>query len=364
MKPLATVQDEQTTEIGPRFTLVPFSRLQANRERNYLIKGLIPRVGLTVIWGPPKSGKSFWTFDAMLHVALGWEYRGRKTIAGAVVYCAFEGVEGYGNRAEAFRQTRLSEVEPQEPKFYLLPTPLTLAEDHVALVASIRIALAGEIPVAIVLDTLNRSLSGSESSDEDMGAYVKAADFVRDAFGCAVIVVHHCGVDGTRPRGHTSLTGAVDCQLAVVRDKAGTVTVTVEWMKDGPEGAVIGSRLDVVEVGTDADGDPVISCVVEPVEIDEDRKADNKARVTKGARIALAALTKAIAEAGQAAPTSNHIPHGSTVVTTDMWRKYAYASGISTGEERAKQKAFERATEALIASGNVQIWSGYVWIPS
>jgi hypothetical protein len=28
---------------------------------------------------------------------------------------------------------------------------------------------------------------------------------IRNAFGCAVIVVHHCGIDATRPRGHTSL---------------------------------------------------------------------------------------------------------------------------------------------------------------
>jgi hypothetical protein len=39
-----------------------------------------------------------------------------------------------------------------------------------------------------VLDTLNRSLAGSESDDEDMAAYVKAADAIREAFGCAVVI--------------------------------------------------------------------------------------------------------------------------------------------------------------------------------
>jgi hypothetical protein len=41
----------------------------------------------------------------------------------------------------------------------------------------------------------------------------------------------HCGVDASRPRGHSSLTGAVDAQLAVKRDTAGNVIVEVEWMK-------------------------------------------------------------------------------------------------------------------------------------
>jgi RecA-family ATPase len=69
-----------------------------------------------------------------------------------------------------------------------------------------------------VLDTLNRSLGGSESSDEDMSAYVvRASDAIRDEFDCVVPIVHHCGIDGTRPRGHTSLTGAADAQVAVKR---------------------------------------------------------------------------------------------------------------------------------------------------
>ena len=43
-----------------------------------------------------------------------------------------------------------------------------------------------------------------------MGAYRDAADRLREEFRCAVIIIHHCGIDATRPRGHSSLTGAVD----------------------------------------------------------------------------------------------------------------------------------------------------------
>jgi hypothetical protein len=67
---------------------------------------------------------------------------------------------------------------------------------------------------------------------------------------------------GDRPRGHTSLTGAVDAQLAVKRDNAGIITVKVEWLKDGQEGAEIVSRLEQVELGADSYGDPIVSCVV------------------------------------------------------------------------------------------------------
>ena len=56
-------------------------------------------------------------------------------------------------------------------------------------------------PAIVTLDTLNRSLHGSENSDEDMGNYIKAADAIRETFNCAVIIIHHCGIEGTRPRG-------------------------------------------------------------------------------------------------------------------------------------------------------------------
>src|SRR3954447_22594606 len=60
-----------------RFNPVRFKDIVLNTDPAYLVEDLIPREGLTVVWGPPKSGKSFWVYDLMMHVALGWEYRGR-----------------------------------------------------------------------------------------------------------------------------------------------------------------------------------------------------------------------------------------------------------------------------------------------
>ena len=72
--------------------------------------------------------------------------------------------------------------------------------------------------MAVVLDTLNKSLVGSESKDLDMAAYIRAAEAVRDAFDCVVIIVHHCGWDESRMRGHSSLRGAVDAEMSVTRE--------------------------------------------------------------------------------------------------------------------------------------------------
>lgn len=346
----------------PKFALVPFDKITCDTTPAYLVKGLVPRVGLCVVWGPPKCAKSFLVFDIMMHVALGWPYRGRRVRRGAVVYCALEGAGAFANRVEAFRQVRLAEAVGEVP-FHLVASPMSLVADQAALVASIRAQLGTVRPAVVVIDTLNRSLAGSESDDRDMAAYVKAADAVRDAFSCAVIVVHHCGHEGTRPRGHSSLIGAVDAQISVKRDEAGNIVSTVELMKDGSQGDELVSRLEVVEIGRDDDGDPITSCVVEPVEGAPAPKKFAGPRLTQGAKIALAALREAIDEYGEVPPASSHIPAGVKAVKVETWRTYAYKHGVSGSDEpRARRLAFQRAHEALVADRHVGMWEPYAWL--
>ena len=251
---------------------------------------------------------------------------------------------------EAFRHQLHSEL-PEDVPFFLQPVTLDLVKDHAELIEVVRATLGGTTPVAIVLDTLNRSLVGSESSDTDMSNYVRAADAIRDAFGCSVLVVHHCGINDSRPRGHTSLTGAADAQLAVKRDGGGNIFVTVEFMKDGTNGESIASRLEAVEVGTDEDGEPITSCVVVASEACSAKTPKRGKSLSKSAQIALKALQMALTKAGEQPPASNYIPPNVRTVSLNLWREYAYGLGISgSDEQRAKQAAFKRGAEALLAA--------------
>src|SRR5262245_39883861 len=98
--PVQAIPGETIAAHEPRIRLNPFNEIKLSLQRRDLVKRLIPRSGLIVVWGPPKCGKSFWVFDLMLHVALGREYRGRRVHQGPVVYCAFEGQKGIEARAE------------------------------------------------------------------------------------------------------------------------------------------------------------------------------------------------------------------------------------------------------------------------
>ena len=365
-KGLRKVWDSATAEEPisepSRIRLMPFKGITLGSERRYLVKGLIPCPGLSVVWGPPKSGKSFWIFDLVMHVALGWDYRGRRVHQGPVVYCCFEGQSGIKARVEAFRQRHGHHLAEEVP-FFLQPFTLDLVREHAELIEAVNAMLRGTRPVAVVLDTLNRSLVGSEASDTDMSNYVRAADAIRDAFGCSVMIVHHCGHNDSRPRGHSSLTGAVDAQLSVKRDGGGSILVTVEFMKDGESGDTIASNLKSCVVGRDEDGEPITSCVVVESDASCAKAPKSKKRLTKGAQIALKALQKAVTNDGEVPPASNEIPSNVRAVSPSLWRKYAYDMGISgSDQERAKQQAFSRASEALIAEGVVGAWEDHRWL--
>jgi AAA domain len=342
-----------------RFKLVPFDSLTIGADPDYLVKGLIPRVGLVVIWGPPKCGKSFWAFDLFMHVALGRDYRGRKVQQGPVVYCAFEGQEGYGKRAEAFRQQSLAD-HAGPVAFYLMPVRMSLFRDHREFIAAIRQQLGDVKPAAIVLDTLNRSIEGSESADDDMGKYIQGADAVRESFNCVVPIIHHCGVEGTRPRGHTSLTGAVDAQLAVKRDGADNVVVTVEFMKDGPEGEQIVSRLEQLEVGRDNDGDPVTSCVVIPVEGAAVRSTINR-KLSDRQRLALDALTNVAGERGAEPPARYGLPPGLCAIKIDDWRAELFARDVLNQDAKNPRTEFRRIKDSLKVRELIGERDGLVW---
>jgi hypothetical protein len=324
-----------------------------------LIKDLIPASGLVVVWGPPKSGKSLWALDAVMHVALGWEYRGRRVREGPVVYCAMEGLAGYGARLEAFRQRHLKNHNTPVP-FYLVGSPMTLVSDRGELVAQIKLTLGNAKPVTIVLDTLNRSIGGSESDDRDMAAYIRAVDALSAQFGCAVIIVHHCGVDTSRPRGHTSLTGAADAQLSVQRDRAGTITVTVEYTKDGAEGDQVFSSLEVAKVGQDQDGEPITSCVLVPANA-PGPKQSTKRKLTDRQRRALDVLTDCITKNGQSPPANLGLPNGTLAVTVSGWRSDMLSRGVIDPNGKNPRTAFNQIKTSLAARKLIDERDDLVW---
>jgi hypothetical protein len=351
-----------------RFWLTPFAEIVLGNETTYTVDNLIPKLGVVVIWGKPKCGKTFWTFDLEMHVALGWPYRGHRVEQGVVLHIACEGVAGLAARKEAWRQHHVDRgydaAELDAAPFYLCKeTTLDLIKDVDELANAICEQFDSRPIKIITIDTLNRSLRGSESKDEDMTAYIRAAVTLAEKFQCAVLIVHHCGYDSTHPRGHTSLIGAVDADIEVTKEETGQVRTEVKNMRDGENGTPTHSSLVPIEVGRDVNGEPIVSCVIMPADGEDFPKKKTRPLSAAQGR-ALQLLAKAIEIAGLPAPpeTANHIPPRSRCVTEDLWRDYCYQGAISAGDQDAKRMAFKRAAEALVAADRVGKWDPWVWI--
>ena len=272
-----------------------------------------------------------------------------------MVYCAFEGAHGYKKRAEALRRYHKIPDDTEVP-LYLVPGRVNMIKEHPLLIAAVREQLMGELPRAVVLDTLNKSLVGSESKDVDMAAYIVAAEALRDAFDCVVIIIHHCGYDETHPRGHTSLTGAVDAEFEVVREGM-LVTVKNVTMRDGSEGFEIRSAAEVVEVGEDINGKVLSSLVILPTDAPAAVGGKRKGRTNVATPILVGALRAALAERG----SPFHPPGGRAVehAVGEQEVRARFDAGYPAGEADAEKaaeatrKAYQRALQSAVAEGAI-----------
>ncbi|PKO86016.1 MAG: hypothetical protein CVU18_17115 [Betaproteobacteria bacterium HGW-Betaproteobacteria-12] len=307
----------------------------------YLIKGVAPAQGLLVIYGPSGSAKSFLSIAAAAAIGEGSSFFGYAATPAPVLYVGLEGEAGVRGRVLAWERHH-GRPMPDNVRFSLEPFQLTDAQDVADLA---EICPPG---CAVIIDTLNRAAPGlDENSSKDMGRVIDGAKTLQRKIAGLVILVAHSGKDSTRGlRGHSSLFAALDAAILVSRGDGGARRWKLDKAKDGKDGEEHGFRLTVVELGTDADGDTVSSCVIEP-----DSGATRQfARPLKGNRqLAFTALENAARASGILNERGEFVG-----VTFADW--YAEFFRISTADNKeAKRKAFARAREDLAADGHIEV---------
>ena len=148
----------------------------------------------------------------------------------------------------------------------------------------------------VVVDTLARAMTGNENAPDDMGQFVAACGRIREASEGHVLVVHHCGKDLARgARGHSSLRAATDVELEVTSGEAGGC-IAVTKHRDERGGSRFGFRLEQVELGTNARGRVVTTCVTVDTEAPAKAKrgAARPRRLTDKGTVLVEAVGKAL----------------------------------------------------------------------
>lgn len=341
----------------PRFPLIWFGREDAVAPMSWLVRGLMVDGGVSVVFGPPKSSKTFVVLDLALHVAHGRDWYGLRVKPGGVVYVCGEGSAGVRQRMKAWRQEKDGDTSAP---FALLPQSINMfdaAEELDRLVADIN-GLADPMggPVRLVVfDTVSRMIgSGDEDKARDINVLVRNAERVQKETGAHVLFVHHSGKDRDRGmRGSNAFLGAVDVAIEVSKDDTGLCEAKVTAIKDGGEIGPFTYTLRQSAVGTDEEGDDIVSCVIDPAGARQGGERGTSRRLTDADRHSLLQLRKLFEDMGTGGDTPQSVP-------VDTWRDRCYSAG--TGSPEARKKAFQRCRERLQAAKFISIHGSAVSI--
>ena len=299
--------------------------------------GLITAHGLSMIYGPPGSGKSFISLDMALCQAHGIDWQGIETKQGDVLYIAGEGVGGLGKRVKAWKSTHGLGTSGH---FHMLPLAVNM-RDQAEVEKLIRsIDRLDRKWTAVYIDTLARAMLGAdENSSTESGLVISAADAIRNHVQCAVVFVHHSGKAAERgARGSSAILGAVDTSVVVSKDE-NYITMRVEKQKDAEPMADL--TLEMTPIASISGS----SVVLTRLDGDEAARIKRSKPLNADQKIALEALRNVIIDTGR-----DRVPS----------REWADAHGGKLPDKDPKRRGDDRT--ALIKKGLVGADKWTVWL--
>jgi hypothetical protein len=339
----------------------------------WLIHGILPTKSFSALFGPPGSFKSFIALDMAEAIATGRPWMGNQIEKqGAVLYICGEGFGGMGARIKA---CQIHHSTPKGAPIYVIRHQLNLrssAEDFNALMMAVvqLVETTGIEFQLLIIDTLARAFGGGNENDSDaMGSFITSMGKIQEFLACALMVLHHSGKDLAKGlRGHSSLLGAVDTQLEILRfeDQAkGIISLTKQ--KDGQDGIRHGFEMVEIEISSSSLGfDPAVSLAVQASDEavnQASKKAKNNAGKGRNQSIAMESLGNVIKQKGIQKIVEGKLR---TVVNLDDWRtEFRSKKGVTDDSELNVRKAFDkawtRAQDDLHKFGEIGIRDKYVW---
>lgn len=230
---------------------------------DYLVKRLLERNTTGQWFGPWAQGKSFLTYDLSVSVATGGKFAGHQCEQGLVLYLAGEGHHGGKRRVKAIGKTRGLAANDLRLLHISASTILFDGSNLDAVILEARQleqTLGAKISL-IIVDTMARHMTGDENSNRDAGQFIRSVDGLREEFpGSVALIVHHSGnSEGNlnRGRGASCVPGAMDFIAMIDKGR-----LTFQKMKEAEKPDPIDFKLMTVEIGTDDEGQPITSCVV------------------------------------------------------------------------------------------------------
>ncbi len=224
---------------------IPTGQLLTMDPPTWLVDGVIPQ-GVSLLFGSPKSGKSYLAVSLAWAVASGAAWYGIPTMCVPVLYLVGEGLGDIRLRSEALRQV---DGEHPDDMLHWWPTSLRLSDERDQ--ARLRLEVARVGAGLLVVDTWQRFAGVKDENDagQTTSALSVLEDLAQD--GISTVVVHHRSKAAeVSARGSSVLPAAVEAAMLVERDDDAKLTrlsphmtrrgqgfrpFTFGWQSSGPD---------------------------------------------------------------------------------------------------------------------------------
>jgi hypothetical protein len=317
-----------------------FDLLSQHITVDYLIDSLIETPATGLMFGESSAGKSFLAIALALSVAYRTAWLNNDVSKpGPVFYLAGEGQKGIPRRIKAWLKHHDIKAEPGKVRVSRSRIEFDAKSAEKMRQEIEQMSIEYGKPSLIIIDTLARHLPGTadENSAKDIGAFINAVDYIKDAFQCVMLIVHHSGKKQIEMgRGSSALKAAMDFEIQV---RPGVVSFTKQ--KDGELPEPFGFDLLNVEIEFG-----VGSAVPVPSALDAVMKT---VKLSKQERLSFDCLRMTISAAGV------------DKIKVNDWKADFYAN-LGNITDNAKESAFKRTRAKLQKVGAISVEEGLVWL--
>jgi RecA-family ATPase len=213
--------------------LSEFMSRETSKIPHIIGRGVLPVKGKMIIFGDPKTNKSYVALNIGLALARGKNIFDATCRSGAVLLPVSEpysvlyveqeiGEDGLRERLKTMT------AECGEVPFYIKTRDLDLRMDTRQGREAIHAEIEAVRPKVIILDPLAKFHLSDENSAQQMSAVMRVGDHWIEEFDIALIYIHHAGKEtafvsrkgGQRLRGSSALFGDADALVEVIRKSA------------------------------------------------------------------------------------------------------------------------------------------------
>jgi hypothetical protein len=185
----------------------------------------------------------FWALLSSLDWLSRRRARGEATEQMPVLYVAAEDFPGLLRRQAAWEKLNGATCS-DNLQFVKVPINLFNEDDVKEALAALK--AQGFKPGFVVIDTLQRSMSGgSENDTEDMSRVFELAELLRSELsGATILIIHHTTKDGLNYRGSSVISGSADGLIQAV-SKDLMITLSCHGFKDAAPFEEFSVRLEL-----------------------------------------------------------------------------------------------------------------------